>query len=70
MGKVKAKDDVSLHDLYSQLSLQPLESRLRIHNLRWYGHIERSEDWIKHCTLINVSGCQDRGTPQNHGKNE
>ena len=30
MLRVKAEDDVSLHDMYSRLSLQPLESRLRI----------------------------------------
>ena len=63
MCKVKAEDDVSLHDMYSRLSLQPLKSRLRINHLRWYGHVERSEDWIKHCTQINVSGCQGRGRP-------
>ena len=34
MCKVKVEDDVSLHDLYSGLSLQPLESRLRINRLR------------------------------------
>ena len=63
MCKVKAEDDVSLHDMYSRLSLQPLESRLRINRLRWYGHVERSEDWIKRCTEIDVSGCQGRGRP-------
>ena len=35
MLRVKAEDDVSLHDMYSRLSLQPLESRLRINRLRW-----------------------------------
>ena len=44
MCKVKAEDDVSLHDMYSCLSLQPLESGLRIDCLRCYGHVERSED--------------------------
>ena len=48
MCKVKAEDDVSLHDMYSRLSLQPLESRLRINSLRWYGHVGKSKDWIKH----------------------
>ena len=43
MLRVKAEDDVSLHDMYSQLSLQPLESRLRINRLRMYGNVERSE---------------------------
>ena len=68
MCKVKAEDDVSLHDLYSWLSLQPLESRLRINCLRWYGHVERSEDWIKGCTQIEVSGCQSRGRPRKSWK--
>ena len=42
MYKVKAEDNVSLHDLYLRSSLQPLESR--INRLRWYGQVERSED--------------------------
>ena len=42
MYKVKAEDDVSLHDLYLRSSLKPLESR--INRLRWYGQVERSED--------------------------
>ena len=35
MCKIKAENDVNLHDLYSLLSLQLLESRLRINRLRW-----------------------------------
>ena len=68
MCKVKAEDDVSLREMYSRLSLQPLESRLRINRLRWYGHVERSEDWIKRCTQIDVSGCQGRGRPRKSWK--
>ena len=34
MCNVKAEDDVSLHNMYSRLSLQSLESRLRINRLR------------------------------------
>ena len=63
MCKVKAEDDVSLHDMYSRLSLQSLESKLRINRLRWYGHVQRSEDWMEHSTQIDISGCQDRGRP-------
>ena len=63
MCKVKAEDDVSLHDMYSRLSLQPLEWRLRINRVRWYGHVEKSEDRIKCCTQINISRCQGRGRP-------
>ena len=61
MLRVKAEDDVSLHVMYSRLSLHPLESRLRINRLRWYGHVERSEGWIKCCNKIVVTGCQGRG---------
>ena len=64
MCKVKAEDDVCLHDLYSRVIFQALESRLRINRLRWYGHVERSEDWIKRCTQIDVSGSQGRGRPR------
>ena len=56
--KVKAEDDVSLYDLS-----QPLESRLRINRLRWYGFVEKSEDWTKRCTQIDVPGYQGRGRP-------
>ena len=63
MCKVKAEDDVSLHELYSRLYSQPTESMLRINCLRWYGHVERSEKWIKCCTQIDISGCQGRGRP-------
>ena len=48
MCKVKAEDDVSLYDdLHSRLSFQPFELRLRKNRRRWYGRVERSEDWIK-----------------------
>ena len=64
MLKVKAEDDISLHDMYSRLGLQSLESRLRINRLRWYGHVERSDGWIKRCNEIVVDGCQGRGRPR------
>ena len=68
MLRDKAEDDVSLHGMYSRLSLQPLESRLRINRLGWYGHLERSEGWIKHCNEIVVTGCQGRGSPRKSWK--
>ena len=66
--RVRAVDDVSLHDMYSRLSLQPLESGLRINRLRWYGHVEKSEGWIKRCNEIAVTGCQGRGRPRKSWK--
>ena len=68
MLRVKAEDDVSLHDMYSRLSLQPLESRLRINRLRCYGHVERSEGCIKCCNEIVVTGCQGRDRPHKSWK--
>ena len=68
MCKVKAEDGVSLHDMCPRLSLQPLEPRLRINRLRWCGHVERSEDWIKRCTQIDVSGCLGRSRPHKSWK--
>ena len=68
MLRVKAEDDVSVHDMYSRLSLQPLESRLKINRLRWYGHIKRSEGWIKRCNEIVVTGCQGKGRPRKSWK--
>ena len=68
MLRVKAEDHVSLHDMYSRLSLQSLESRLRINRLRWYGHVERSEGWIKCCNEIVITGCQGRGRPRKSWK--
>ena len=60
MCKVKDENGGSLHDIYSRLSPQPLKSRLRINRFRWYGYVERSEDWIKCCTQIDVSGSQGK----------
>ena len=68
MLRVKAEDDVSLHDMYSRLILQSLESRLRISRLRWYGHVERSKGWIKRCNEIVVTGCEGRGRPRKSWK--
>ena len=70
MCKIKAEDDVSLREMYSRLSLQPLESRLRINRSRWYGHVERIEDWIKRCTQIDVSGVRVEVDHANNGKNQ
>ena len=69
--KVKAEDDVSLHDMYSRMSPQPLESRLRINHLRWYRHVDRSEDWIKRCTPKSMClVVRVEVDHANHGKNQ
>jgi len=68
MLRVKADDDVSLAEMYSRLNLQPLESRLRSNRLRWYGHVQRSDGWIKRCTEIVVDGSQGKGRPRKSWK--
>ena len=58
MCRVKAEEDVRLHNMYSRLSLPPLESKLRIIQLSWYVQVQRSEEWINH-----LVGCQGRRRP-------
>ena len=42
MLKIKAEENVSLSTMYGQLNLAPLESKLRLNRLRWYGHVRMS----------------------------
>ena len=37
MLKLKAEDNVTLSTIYGRLNLGPLESKLRLNRLRWYG---------------------------------
>ena len=62
--------DVGLRNMYSRLSLQPLESRLRINCLRWHGYVEKSEEWIKRWSEIDVYSCQLEVDHINNGQNQ
>ena len=42
-------------------NLAPLESKLRLNQLTWYGHVERSDKWINKCTHLVIEGFQGRG---------
>ena len=64
MLNIKAKDNVSLSTMYERLNLAPLESKLRLNRLRWYGHVERSDKWINKCTHLEVDGFKGRGRPR------
>ena len=46
-----------------QLNLVPLESKLRLNRLRWYGQVERSDKWINKYTHLEKDGFKDRGRP-------
>ena len=63
-----SSNDISLHNQYSKLNLQPLESRIRLKRLKWYGHVERSDGWIKRCNEIEVDGYQGKGRPRRSRK--
>ena len=41
--KIKAEYNVSLSTMYGWLNLVPLESKLRLNHLRWFGHVEASD---------------------------
>ena len=43
MLRIKAEDNMSLSTMYGRLNLAPLESKLRLNRLRWYGHVERKD---------------------------
>ena len=63
MLKIKAEDNVSLSTMYGILNLAPLESKLRLNCLRWYGHVERSDKWVNKCTHLEIGGFKGRGRP-------
>ena len=62
MLTIKAEDNVSLSTMYEQLNLAPLESKLRLNCLRWYGHEESSDKWINKCSHLETDGFKGRVT--------
>ena len=64
MLKLKAEDNVTLSTIYGRLNLAPLESKLRLNRLRWYGLVERSDKWINKCTHLEIDGFKGRGRPR------
>ena len=37
---------------------------LRANRLRWFGHVERSDAWIKKCRDVQVESCRRVGRPK------
>ena len=50
--------------MYRRLNLAPLESKLRLNRLRWYGHVERNDKWINKSTHLENDGFNGRGKPR------
>ena len=42
--------------LLEKLRIPDLVEQCRLNRLRWYGHVERSDGWIKKVTEVNVEG--------------
>ena len=45
--KARVEDRMSVEKLYAKLGIQNIESALRCHRLRWFGHVVRSSGWLK-----------------------
>ena len=50
--------------MYERLNLASLESKLRLNRLRWFRHVERSDQWIKKCTHLEIDDFKGRGRPR------
>ena len=51
---VKAKDKDGSDPLLSKLGIQDLDVVLHTSRIRWFGHVERSTDWIAEVYKLNV----------------
>ncbi len=61
---VKMSDHICMESLLGRLGVASLELVLRRHRLRWFGHVQRSDSWIKRCTTLDVEGVVGRGRPK------
>ena len=50
--------------LLDRLHIPSLEQLLRANRLRWFGHVERSDAWIKKCRDVQVESCRRAGRPK------
>ena len=58
------KERINSNVLLERLNIPSLDSLLRYNRLRWFGHVERSNGWIKRCTEVVVVGNRKRGRPK------
>ena len=70
MLKVRLKDRTPAASLLAKLDLLPIETLVQQSRLRWYGHVQRSSDWINNVTKFEVEGTSSRSlTQENRGSN-
>ena len=63
---VKLKDQVNSCVLLEKLKIPDLVEQCRLNRLRWYGHVERSDGWIKKVTEVNGEGRSRPGGGKKH----
>ena len=51
---VRAKDEVSSDSKLTKLGIRDLDVVLRTNRIRWFGHVERSTEWIAEVRKLNV----------------
>ena len=61
---VKAKDEVSSDSLLSKLGITDLDVVLGTSRMRWFGHVERSTNWIAKVRNLNVIAQKRAGRPK------
>ena len=64
MLNVRLEDRTSAASLLAKLDLLPIETLVQRSRLRWYGHVQRSSDWINQVTTLQVAGTSSRGRPK------
>ena len=64
MFNIRMNNRVSSASLLQKIGLVSFEILIRYNRLRWFGYVERSNGWIKRCTMIEVEGCHGRGRPK------
>ena len=51
-------------ELRKLLGLELVSLMIKKSRLRWFGHAEQKDDWVKHCIMWEVEGIRHRGCPQ------
>ena len=60
----KAEDRISAENLHAKLGIQNIESALRCHRLRWFGHVVHSSGWPSKVKEFKVVGVKRPGRPK------
>jgi hypothetical protein len=66
MCGITLRDRVTNVELKRMFGIESVLDVIRRSRLRWFGHVERKfdDDWVKHCTVLEVEGKRPRGRPK------